>query len=46
LPFYGDYYAGGSYITPLAGFDRSLEGGSSWDVPGEADIPVDGGLYV
>jgi len=46
LPFYGDYYSGGVYITPLAGFDRNLDGGASWAVPGEADIPVDGGAYV
>lgn len=45
LPFYGEYYAGGFYVTPLAGFDRFLDGGSSWGVPGEADLPVDGGTY-
>ena len=46
LPFYGNYFSGGVYITPLAGFDRNLDGGASWEVPGEADIPVDGGAYV
>lgn len=45
LPFYGDYFAGGTYITPSAGFNRTLDGGPSWAVPGETDTPVDGGMY-
>lgn len=46
LPFYGDYYAGGRYDTPNAGFDRYLDGGNNWTIPTELDLPVDGGLYT
>jgi hypothetical protein len=45
VPYYGDWYAGGFYVTPLSGFNNYLIGGTDWATPTISDDPVQGGSY-